>query len=912
MSSPFFNHFSLRYDFPKIFISAACYFLAHRIAYLFPDSENIIMLIWPAAGVGLAAFLLNPRRLWPALTVAFYFAGITADVLLSGGSLMGGVGTMTMSMVQSITCAWVILYINRDFQKFTRVKEVLALFVGAVIVNAVTACIGAGTSSLVRGTSFLESWQFLYISDGLGILLICPFIVCWISDINYSINVLRSKKIVEEIAFILIWSGISYIIFYLTDKPLSLGFKPYMLIALLVWSSMRFGMRSITLALIILFLIELGSTGIVSFPSPIEGMGAKKFQLLMQHQVFLMFLAFVGYLLSAFYSNLKMTESSLQRSEDLLNQTQRITKVGGWEYDVLNKQMHFSDEIFNIYGINKGINFTSEDGTKYFRPADRPLVLESFTKAAAKGEPYELELQFINARGENLWVRTAGQPVLINGKVVKVNGNLIDITERKLAAEKMESERKIFQNILDLAPVMIAYKSKDDHFINVNSAFAKFIRLSKENIIGKTTFQIFKQFDVALMWRKNDLEVIRTGIPILNQLTFTMGKWMIYSQLPFNDSEGSTNGTVNFIVDVDDRVGAEEAFREGKLQLEMAIKASNTGLWDWDLKTNKVYYSPEWKQQIGYEEWEISDDYSEWQNRLHPDDLENALSIVQKNIENPSLGYENEFRFRHKDGTYHWILAKASVLIDDHGKPIRMLGSHADITGRKKAEEDLKSSNEQLHALSDRLHKIREEERLNVSRELHDDIGQSLTGIKMDISWLEKKVAEFIPDKNLLMERFSGMKELVDESIAKVRQIASDLRPGILDTFGLLPAIEWQLQDLQQRSGIKCTLISDLKELNFDAQTNLEIFRIIQESLTNVVRHSEAGSAQVNIKKQKDKLIFEVIDNGKGITDDVFNKTTSLGLIGMRERASQINGEISIQGTSGKGSVVSLSIACKE
>jgi integral membrane sensor domain MASE1 len=189
-----FSRFSFRHDFPRVLVIAVAYFFAHRIAFLFPDSRNVIMIVWPAAGIGLAAFLLNPRRLWPVLTLAFYVTGIFSDVIMSDGSLFAGVGTMTASMVQSIGCALLILYISRDFQKFSQLKEILALIVGAILINAFTACIGAGTALLVRRAPFIQSWQAWYISDGLGILLVGPFIVCWISNVKDTIAGLRLKK----------------------------------------------------------------------------------------------------------------------------------------------------------------------------------------------------------------------------------------------------------------------------------------------------------------------------------------------------------------------------------------------------------------------------------------------------------------------------------------------------------------------------------------------------------------------------------------------------------------------------------------------------------------------------------------------------------------------------------------------
>ena len=151
------------------------------------------MLVWPAGGVGLATFLLNPRRLWPALAVAFCISGIAADVLLANRSLMTGVGYMAGNMIESIGCAWLILYWAKDFRNFTRIKEILPLIAGAVFVNAFSSCIGAGTSVFTRGASFIESWQSWYISDGLGILVVGPFIVAWIGVKEIIVGISHNK-----------------------------------------------------------------------------------------------------------------------------------------------------------------------------------------------------------------------------------------------------------------------------------------------------------------------------------------------------------------------------------------------------------------------------------------------------------------------------------------------------------------------------------------------------------------------------------------------------------------------------------------------------------------------------------------------------------------------------------------------
>jgi PAS domain S-box-containing protein len=158
----------------------------------------------------------------------------------------------------------------------------------------------------------------------------------------------------------------------------------------------------------------------------------------------------------------------------------------------------------------------------------------------------------------------------------------------------------------------------------------------------------------------------------------------------------SPDGLTIYFTDITERKQAGRALREAEDRLGLAVKAAKVGLWDWDLRTNQVYYSPEWKKQIGYEDHEIANDFSEWQSRVHPEDLDTALRTVQEFIADPYPNYQNEFRFRHKDGSYRWILAQADVLCDEQGKPIRMLGSHVDITKSKRDEAELRESEQRF------------------------------------------------------------------------------------------------------------------------------------------------------------------------------------------------------------------------
>ncbi len=177
------------------------------------------------------------------------------------------------------------------------------------------------------------------------------------------------------------------------------------------------------------------------------------------------------------------------------------------------------------------------------------------------------------------------------------------------------------------------------------------------------------------------------------------------------DASGGPRFAIGIIEDITERKKAEEALQASREHLEASVRASDTGLWDWNLKTNEVYYSPEWKSQLGYADHEVSNQLDEWQSRLHPDDRHRAVSTVLAFLQNPWPNYEVEFRLRHKDGSYRWILTRASVLRSPNGQPYRMLGSHLDITERKKAEERLREYEKVVEGLQEMIAVVNREYR---------------------------------------------------------------------------------------------------------------------------------------------------------------------------------------------------------
>ncbi len=228
-----------------------------------------------------------------------------------------------------------------------------------------------------------------------------------------------------------------------------------------------------------------------------------------------------------------------------------------------------------------------------------------------------------------------------------------------------------------------------------------------------------------------------------------------------------------------------------------------------------------------------------------------------------------------------------------------------EIAERKKMEADLQDSHERLRRLSIHLQKIREEERTSLSRELHDEFGQALTGMKLDVSWIKRRMSQ---NDGPVIERLDSILEALDRTIDNVQHMSARLRPVVLDDFGLRDAVELAARDLKKRANISYRVITDPYNIILNDTVSTEAFRILQESFTNIMRHSAAKNVTITLKKRKDVLSMQIHDNGKGITKKQLGDPRSFGLTGMQERAHALGGTLSITGIRGKGTTVTLTV----
>ncbi len=359
-------------------------------------------------------------------------------------------------------------------------------------------------------------------------------------------------------------------------------------------------------------------------------------------------------------------------------------------------------------------------------------------------------------------------------------------------------------------------------------------------------------------------------------------RWIYAKASLVRDAGGKPVRMLGCHIDITDRKRSEDELRVNMARLHLSMEAGNVGLWDADLESGSVYYSPQWKSQIGYRDDEIGTSLEEWRSRMHPDDLGPAETRYKEYLRNPVRPYDIEFRFRHKDGSYRWIRSQGSLIRNADGKPVHMLGCHIDITGHKRAEEE-------LHRLSQRLLQAEDEERRRIAKELHDATAQDLVAVAMSLGTLLESLPQGVAKSpDILADCIA----LVENAANDIRTLSYVLHPPRLDEAGLAGALAEYAAGLSNRTDTRITVEAARDFGRLPADTELALFRVMQEAVSNVLRHSRSGSAVIRLSLAEGRVVLEVEDFGRGLGA---GGGPGVGIAGMRERLQHLGGRLEIE-----------------
>lgn len=461
--------------------------------------------------------------------------------------------------------------------------------------------------------------------------------------------------------------------------------------------------------------------------------------------------------------------------------------------------------------------------------------------------------------------------------------------------EELERNEKRNKAIINALPDMYFVMDKNGTYLDFSTPRG-FDKVTKEDLVSKHLGDVLPETLAAeamiyLQKAISSGEVLTHSFQIKGQNETRSFEARYVAQ--------TRNEVLVLVRDTTDARIAEEKLRESELKYRTLVEQASDGIFISDFRGNFMIVNPAGCRMCQYTEQELNT------MRIHDLAVQSETAAMPFKFAEILEGKttSSERKLVRKDKSVIDVEITAKIIAPD-----RFLCFIRDITERKKVERELIRSRENLRELSNHIENIREEERLHIAREIHDELGQQLTVLKMDVSRLDKKLTEA---NNELESETGRILQLINKMVDTVRKISSELRPGMLDDLGLVEALDWYCHDFGKRFGMKTNFISNIQDEAFTKKLAIGLFRIFQESLTNVARHAEATKVDVTFIEQDDQLVLLIEDNGKGFDPLALREKKTLGIMGMQERAMMINGLYHVNSTPGRGTIIEVTVNLK-
>jgi PAS domain S-box-containing protein len=489
-----------------------------------------------------------------------------------------------------------------------------------------------------------------------------------------------------------------------------------------------------------------------------------------------------------------------------------------------------------------------------------------------------------------------------------------------------------YKEALDLLSERVWHINKEGVLLHANGRVCRDLASSLHKVTGNHISDVYPG-EIASQLLSDNEAVIGTGQPklqIIQELKLqsdNQPRVFQIDRLPYVE-DGKTTGVIIVAFDITDYRKTEEALETSRLQISEAMDLARIVYWRLDPVTERFVFNDPFYAFYGttaeFEGGYIMKGEDYGTRFVHPDDREiyNEARNKRRRYGDREFFNDVEHRIIRRDGAVRHIVARIRAIKDSGGRSIVCYGANQDITERKEAElqleaerlhkenqlrkeKALEQSREELRHLSEHLQRVRERERTRIAREVHDELGQFLTALKIDLTCVGHGLGR---GQNILLEQIKAMEAKIDGAVHKVREICTELRPSILDDFGLPAAIEWHCQDLQKKTAMAFVTKMDHACSIVDKKLALVLFRIFQEGITNVLRHSDASVVQVSLRKRGENVVLKIADDGKGIDKKSITSPGSLGIIGMRERVRFWSGELTFSGARRKGTTMIVSV----
>jgi PAS domain S-box-containing protein len=621
----------------------------------------------------------------------------------------------------------------------------------------------------------------------------------------------------------------------------------------------------------------------------------------------------------------KRAELALKKNEEEFRLLVESTNVVPWEADLKTGRFFYvGPQAVPFLGFPLEDWLSEDFWANHLHPEDREWVLITRGEAVEKRKNFECEYRMIHADGRTVWVRDIMSVIPSSEASAILGGFMLDVTYRRYTEESLRESRYFIEQIASASPVIL-------FLYDVASRRCLYLNGLVENILGYTTWNLVEMsplFTLALahpnehaahlehfekLAHAHEGQVIERHF----RLRGANGNW-VWLQSRETVFKVGPAGEPQQIVAVATDITASRATLDKLASNEAFFRklAETTGLipFEVDLESGQfTYVGPQAEPLFGYpiSDWLMP---GFWEEIIHREDREIAAPLLLANGGPRPTDLQAEFRLRKCDGDYLWVRQMVCYGTGDEPDG-KARGFLFDITEAKAIEAEREHSRQQLRELAVRNQTAREEERISVAREIHDELGQALTLFRIDLTWLENRVGKLANEHGAeaVERKIAQMKRTIDASLQTVRRIATNLRPPVLDELGLKAAIEWQAEGFSRRLGIRCEVDAAPIECSCK-DTATALFRIFQEILTNVARHAQASRVRVQFREEDGQFVLTVADNGRGFVPNAGGtaKPKSFGILGMGERAEALGGRVEITSGLAQGTTVIVRLPIRQ
>ena len=571
----------------------------------------------------------------------------------------------------------------------------------------------------------------------------------------------------------------------------------------------------------------------------------------------------------------------------------------------------FDDEIETLAGYPK-----EDFASRRLKWSD--LILEedlggeykqAFIKALKEDGRFTREYRIRTKDGRILWLEGRGQIILRpDGQIDHVIGVIYDVSERRATREALllsESRLAKAQQLAHLA--YWEWNPKSGEMVWSEELY-RIYGVDKRSFAPslEAGLSLTHPDDAARV--RDDLARALAGERPVSQVSRIVRpdgavRYLHTQEEVILDERGRPWRLVGAAQDITERRIAELRLRESEARFRAVFERAALGIGLIDLQGRFLSVNNAFLEMLGYGEAELRGKLMS--ELTHADDRKRSLELFREVATGRRESYRIEKRFQRKNGQYSWCRLTASLVQDPEGQPLYVAGMAEDITQRKEAETRLQESEEKLRHLASKLMSAQEDERKRISRELHDELGQALLVLKLQAREIKK---ELPLEAQHLHEECEGMLTNLDQVVDKVRRLSHDLSPMIVEDLGLSAALQHLLGEFCKHNHLECEFQEiDIDDL-FPVEAQVAIYRIFQECLTNIGKHSQASRMAVSMDRKPDRVSFIIQDNGKGYSAEARRRGRGLGLVAMEERARMVGGDLSVQSREGQGASISFEI----